>query len=56
MGDLTGQLLDELGIETAGLDPAEPVAAQVEHVNTIVQRRLRPAALLVPPAAFGGRA
>jgi len=56
MGRLTGQLLEGLGIESTELDPVEPVEAQVERVNTIVQRRLQPAALLVPPATFGGRA
>jgi sulfopyruvate decarboxylase subunit alpha len=53
-GQPPGQLLDELGVETVGLDADEQVGAQVEALNTIVQRRLRPAALLVPPAAFGG--
>jgi sulfopyruvate decarboxylase TPP-binding subunit len=54
IGRLTGQLLGGLGIETMGLDPTQPLDAQVEEVTTIVQRRLQPAALLVPPAAFGG--
>lgn len=54
IGPLTGQLLGGLGIESVGLEPAEPLGTQVEAMNTIVQRRLQPAALLVPPAAFGG--
>jgi sulfopyruvate decarboxylase TPP-binding subunit len=56
LGRLTQQLLEGLGIEAAGLDPTEPLGTQVEQVNNIVQRRLQPAALLVPPAAFGRRA
>lgn len=54
VGRLTQQLLEGLGIESAGLNPAEPLGSQVEQMTTIVQRRLQPAALLVPPAAFGG--
>lgn len=50
---ITAQLLDGLGIETCTLDVAEPLGTQVEQVHTIVQRRLQPAALLVPPTAFG---
>jgi len=49
---LTGSLLENLGIASAELDPAEPLGVQVEELSTIVQRRLQPAALLVPPAAF----
>lgn len=47
-------LLGGLGIESVGLDPTESLGTQIEEVNTIVQRRLQPAALLVPPAVFGG--
>jgi sulfopyruvate decarboxylase subunit alpha len=50
----TGDLLGGLGIESISLEPAEPLGTQVEEVNAIVQRRLQPAALLVPPAVFGG--
>jgi sulfopyruvate decarboxylase subunit alpha len=53
-GHLPGPVLDELGVETVALDPGEPLAAQVEKLDVIVQKRLRPAALLVPPAAFEG--
>ncbi len=54
IGALTAQLLTGLGIESVGFAPNEPVGTQIAEVNTIVQRRLQPAALLVPPAAFGG--
>lgn len=49
-----GELLGGLGIESVSLEMTEPLGTQVEEVNTIVQRRLQPAALLVPPAVFGG--
>jgi sulfopyruvate decarboxylase subunit alpha len=54
LGRLTGQLLEGLGVESVSLEPGEPVGVQMEQLTTIVQRRLRPGALLVPPAAFGG--
>lgn len=53
MGRLTEPLLDGLGVEAVALDPAEPLSDQVDRVGAIVHRRLRPAALLVPPNAFG---
>lgn len=53
MGRLTEPLLDTLDMEAVELDPAEMVASQVDLLRVTVQRRLRPAALLVPPHAFG---
>jgi sulfopyruvate decarboxylase subunit alpha len=53
MGRLTEPLLDGLGVAAVSLDSSEPLREQVDKVSAIVHRRLRPAALLVPPEAFG---
>lgn len=56
MGRLTEPLLAQLGVEAVTVDPDEPPAPRVERVHRIVAVDRRPAALLVPPAAFGWRA
>ena len=55
MGRLTEPLLDGLGIEAITLDPDTRPTRQVTRLRDIVRRQLRPAALLIPPAALGGR-
>jgi sulfopyruvate decarboxylase subunit alpha len=56
MGRLTEPLLDGLGIEGITLDPDVRPSKQVNRLRDIVRGQLRPAALLVPPNALGGRA
>jgi sulfopyruvate decarboxylase subunit alpha len=56
MGRLTEPLLRGLGVEVATLDPDRGIADQVSWAVDMVQRLGRPAALLIPPAAFGWRA
>lgn len=53
---LSEQVLDEFGIESVWLDPEARLADRIGDARAIVQEQLRPAALLVPAAAFGGRA
>jgi sulfopyruvate decarboxylase TPP-binding subunit len=55
VGELTEPLLEGLGIEVVHLDPEQPVPAQVDVVSNVVQRRLRPCALLVPADTLGWR-
>jgi sulfopyruvate decarboxylase subunit alpha/phosphonopyruvate decarboxylase len=55
MGRLTEPLLDGLGIEGITLDPDVRPSKQVNRLRDIVRGQLRPAALLVPQTAFGGR-
>jgi sulfopyruvate decarboxylase subunit alpha len=55
MGRLTEPLLDGLGIEGVTLDPDVRPSKQVNRLRDIVRGELRPAALLVPPEALGGR-
>lgn len=55
MGRLTEPLLDGLGIEAVMFDPDARPTKQVNRLRDIVRTQLRPAALLVPPTAFGGR-
>jgi sulfopyruvate decarboxylase subunit alpha len=55
MGRLTEPLLDGLGIEAVTLQPDVRPTKQVNRLRDIVRGQLRPAALLVPPAAIGGR-
>lgn len=55
MGRLTEPILDGLGIEAVALDPEARPTRQVNQLRDIVRGQLRPAALLVPPTAFGGR-
>lgn len=56
MGRLTRPLLDGLGVGAVAFEPGVPPSVAVAHVWEIVHRRVRPAALLVSPAAFGWRA
>jgi sulfopyruvate decarboxylase subunit alpha/phosphonopyruvate decarboxylase len=55
MGRLTEPLLDGLGIETVVLDVDARPSRQVNRLRDIVRGELRPAALLVPANALGGR-
>jgi sulfopyruvate decarboxylase subunit alpha len=55
MGRLTEPLLDGLGIDAVTLDPDTRPTKQVNRLRDIVRTQLRPAALLIPPTAFGGR-
>lgn len=55
MGRITEPLLGSLGIETATLDTASGPAEQAAWAQEVVARQRRPAALLVPPTAFGWR-
>ncbi|HKN95747.1 MAG TPA: hypothetical protein VJX10_01420 [Pseudonocardiaceae bacterium] len=50
---ISEQVLDEFGIASVPLDPTRPAAAPVAEVRGIVRDQFRPAALLVPAAAFG---
>jgi sulfopyruvate decarboxylase TPP-binding subunit len=55
MGRLTEPLLDGLGIEGITLDPEVRPSRQVNRLRDIVRGQHRPAALLLPPTALGGR-
>ncbi|MEV4450554.1 hypothetical protein [Streptomyces mirabilis] len=55
MGRVTEPLLGSLGIETATLDAVTGLAEQAAWAHKVVVRQCRPAALLVPPKAFGWR-
>jgi sulfopyruvate decarboxylase subunit alpha len=52
MGRLTRPLLNGLGFETLGLDPGTAPAAAVSRLGAAIAAH-RPAALLIPPTAFG---
>lgn len=55
MGRVTEPLLGSLGIETATLDAVTGLPEQTAWAHKVVVRQGRPAALLVPPTAFGWR-
>jgi sulfopyruvate decarboxylase subunit alpha len=55
MGRLTEPLLEGLGIDAVTLDPDVRPTKQVNRLREIIRGQLRPAALLIPPTAFGGR-
>lgn len=55
MGRLTEPLLHGLGVETAVLDPGSSPADRLSRAHDLVAGQGRPAALLVPPPAFGWR-
>lgn len=55
MGRLTEPLLEGLGLPTLTLDAAGDITAQVDWITAMVQDLRRPAALLIPPNAFGWR-
>ncbi len=55
MGRLTGPMLDGLEVATATLDSSGDLGAQVSWAASVVRQRRRPAALLIPPDAFGWR-
>ena len=55
MGRLTEPLLDGLGIEGISLDPEVRPSRQVNRLRDIVRGQHRPAALLIPSSAMGGR-
>lgn len=52
MGRLTRPLLDGLGFETLGLDPGTAPAVAVSRLRDAIAAH-HPAALLIPPTAFG---
>ena len=52
MGRLTRPLLAGLGFETVALDPGTPPAVAVGRLRDAIAAH-RPAALLIPPTAFG---
>jgi sulfopyruvate decarboxylase subunit alpha/phosphonopyruvate decarboxylase len=52
MGRLTRPLLDGLGLETLALNPGNAPAAAVSRLGAAIAAH-RPAALLIPPTAFG---
>ncbi|MFE6916044.1 thiamine pyrophosphate-binding protein [Streptomyces rubiginosohelvolus] len=55
MGRVTEPLLAGLGIETATLNTVAGPAERAAWAHEVVVRQGRPAALLVPPTAFGWR-
>jgi len=56
MGRLTEPLLAELGLPTLILDAEGDLTSQVDWITSMVHDLRRPAALLIPPEAFGWRA
>jgi sulfopyruvate decarboxylase subunit alpha len=55
MGSLTEPLLTRLGLPTRTVDTAADLGAQVDWAAGMVRERGIPAALLIPPDAFGWR-
>ncbi|MEV0001791.1 thiamine pyrophosphate-binding protein [Micromonospora sp. NPDC050980] len=55
MGRLTAPLLRDLGIHTAVLTPEADPAVTARELYEVVRDPGRPAALLIPPDAFGWR-